>query len=139
MPAMAKSPRVAGQGEMWIMLMHKTNSYFSPLCSALQCVNISLQDGFLMQWSSLCQYRQDIVRSHLKQGSRRIGRVHLNKRKDVGETLAVEWNKLIVQLMRRRWGHLLDLTLSMLEELRSEGCQVTWKSQVLGLGFLLQD
>ena len=67
-----------------------------------------------------------IVRSHLKQGSRRIGCVHLYKRKNIGETLAVEWNKLIVQLMRRRrWGHLLAFTLSMLEEFRSEGCQVT--------------
>ena len=26
---------------------------------------------------------------HLKQGSRRIGRIHLNKRKNIGETLAV--------------------------------------------------
>ena len=66
-----------------------------------------------------------IVRIHLKQGSRRIGCVHLYKRKNIGETLAVEWNKLIVQLMRSSLCHLLAFTLSMLEEFRSEGCQVT--------------
>ena len=30
LPAMAKRPRVAAHGEMWIMLMHNTSSYFSP-------------------------------------------------------------------------------------------------------------
>ena len=34
--------------------------------------------------------------SHLNQESGWIGRVDLNKRKNIGETLAVEWNLLIV-------------------------------------------
>ena len=32
----------------------------------------------------------------------------------------------------------MAFTLSMLEEFRSEGCQVTWKSQVLGLVYFFR-
>ena len=57
----------------------------------------------LVVWGSprcYCQLRWFIlIKSHLKQGSRRIGRIDLNKRKNIGETLTVPIRYYCVAIM----------------------------------------
>ena len=84
-----------------------------------------------------------IVRVHLKQGSRRIGCVHLYKRKNIGETLAVEWNIVNCaineeQFMSPVGFHALNAGGVQVRGLPSDLMHI-WEVTSAGIGILLQD